>query len=148
MESRRPNEYASFKVSVPLPYKEEIRKTETWPTNVQIIIMSSTSESFIYIICCDFNINLNADNNNVEQFLSILSCYGAVPVIREYTRVTSTSNTCIDNIIVDNTLDYTAHSLFSGISDHKAQVLELDLRLESIVSLLITAVRAIALKKS
>ncbi|KAK9731414.1 hypothetical protein QE152_g13661 [Popillia japonica] len=90
-----------------------------------------TSKSFIYIICGDFNINLNADNNNVEQFLSILSCYGAVPVIREYTRVTSTSNTCIDNIIVDNTLDYTAHSLFSGISDHKAQVLELDLRLES-----------------
>ncbi|KAK9710193.1 hypothetical protein QE152_g26138 [Popillia japonica] len=41
MESRRPKEYASFKVSVPLPYKEEIRKTETWPTNVQV-------NSFLY----------------------------------------------------------------------------------------------------
>ncbi|KAK9693074.1 hypothetical protein QE152_g34454 [Popillia japonica] len=35
MESRRRNEYASFKVSVPLPYKEEFRKAETWPTNIQ-----------------------------------------------------------------------------------------------------------------
>lgn len=55
-----------------------------------------------------------------------------MPAIREYTRITSTSRTCIDNIVINSISDYSANVITSGIADHKAQILELNLKLDNI----------------
>ena len=72
------------------------------------------------ILCGDFNIDLfNVDIHvPTAEFIYRLFSLSLSPVITKPTRVTDRSATLIDNIFVDNSLDYRAGILSSDISDH------------------------------
>ena len=68
----------------------------------------------------DFNINiLNYLNNNLtNHFLTGIADLNLKSCINIPTRLTHLSKTCIDNILTDDTNNFTSHVLPSSISDH------------------------------
>lgn len=80
-----------------------------------------------YVMAGDFNIDIRKEDRDSRDFTSLLESYGACTTISEYTRVTKTSKSCIDNIIVNNTLIYQSQVILSGLSDHRAQKIIIDI---------------------
>ena len=72
----------------------------------------------------DFNLNvLDFENNKkVENFISLMFCYGMIATINKPTRVTASTATSINhiktNVIIDT--DFKTRILKSCISDHFA----------------------------
>ena len=67
----------------------------------------------------DFNININADNNDCEAFLTTLSCIGLHQIIEKDTRITSTSASLIDHVYTNNVENITCSgTILTDISDH------------------------------
>ena len=81
-----------------------------------------SKENKTSIILGDFNINLKANDANVNKLLDVLSSNSFFPTINLPTRVTNHSETLIDNIFT-NTQRYSIQSgnILSGISDHLPQ---------------------------
>lgn len=80
------------------------------------------------IICGDYNIDrLNKNDINIE-FEQILQNYNFRLQINEPTRVTTTSNTCIDNIAANfnNKVTCEVHNL--NLSDHTAQTISVPVK--------------------
>jgi hypothetical protein len=72
----------------------------------------------------DFNIDIASSNANGELFEELLLCYGFDFLLREPTRITSHSQTCIDNIISNkNKKEFSLSVVELGLSDHAAQLL-------------------------
>ena len=90
-------------------------------TNVLCNIVSGLSlRDSEVLLCGDFNIDLLKIDTHVPtaEFVYRLFSLSLSPVITKPTRVTDQSATLIDNIFVDNSLDYRAGILLSDISDH------------------------------
>ena len=78
----------------------------------------------IYFPTWDFNVNLlNCnDHNQTNEFLDSLACNSFIPLLLQPTRITSHSNTLIDNIfsnVIDP--DIISGNLTATISDHLPQ---------------------------
>ena len=73
-----------------------------------------------FILCGDFNIDLFVIDSHVPtaEFIHRIYSLSLMLVITKPTRATNHSATLIDNIFVDNSLDYRAGILSSDISDH------------------------------
>ncbi|KAK9709374.1 hypothetical protein QE152_g26628 [Popillia japonica] len=65
----------------------------------------------------DFNIDTLVVSHNSKYFRNLLQMYGLELLIREATRITDTSATCLDNIIT-NINDVKTDNPLSHISDH------------------------------
>jgi hypothetical protein len=78
-----------------------------------------------FIICGDFNIDYLTDNYKKNQLNSLLNSYNLFSTVNFPTRVTNTSKSAIDNILVF--IDYSRigkfelSPMYNGISDHDAQ---------------------------
>ena len=83
------------------------------------IVRKLTSEHRNIYITGDFNIDLFKTDNHVNEFLSINSLFGILPVIHTATRITINSATLIDNIFT-NVIDSNAHcgTFCTDITDH------------------------------
>lgn len=79
------------------------------------------------ILCGDFNINILLDSSETIDFINHLNSYNVKLTINEPTRVSRTSKSCIDNIglSVDDNLQYESNVIFSGLSDHTAQIINI-----------------------
>lgn len=75
------------------------------------------------VLVGDFNINLFQNDHLTSRFLEILNIYKFKCRVTNATRITSHSQTCIDNIIT-NFNKCKAEVLNLGLSDHTAQTLE------------------------
>lgn len=79
------------------------------------------------ILCGDFNVNFMINSIKRENVLDILNCHNIDITIRQPTRITSSSSTCIDNICTSiNSNKYTSHIINPQISDHLAQLIEIN----------------------
>ncbi|KAL3285645.1 hypothetical protein HHI36_000177 [Cryptolaemus montrouzieri] len=85
-----------------------------------------SNDKISYTIGRDFNINLLNNDRNKLLFISMLESLGAKVTINEPTRITSSTRTCIDDIIT-NVTQHEAHIEESNISDHAGQILKLPL---------------------
>lgn len=77
----------------------------------------------LFFITGDFNINLFNSNTTKNDFLNLLFSYNAFVTVTECTRRDSSSQSCIDNIITNLEYGFNITNVFTGISDHSAQVL-------------------------
>lgn len=75
-------------------------------------------------ICGDFNIDLNNKNKKSKEFKDILTSYNLKPTIINNTRITKTSATLIDNIIINDFHYLNAQVIETGLSDHTLQQIE------------------------
>jgi len=96
---------------------------EEFMNRFEQILLVLEPENCIILISGDFNVNIKENNTNSYQLTSLLGSYNLLPSINEYTRVTPTSKSCIDNIFL-NLNDYQATVLMFHISDHYAQKLD------------------------
>lgn len=80
-------------------------------------------------ICGDFNIDLMEDSGdrNRADFLSLLNTYNLLQTIKEPTRITDSTKSCIDNVFVNSFITFSALVIEAHISDHTAQYIQLDL---------------------
>ena len=91
-------------------------------------------ENKLCVLLGDFNINLlNCEScQPIGEFLDILGSFRILPHITLPTRITSQSNTLIDNIFISSTnAQTTSGNLMIGISDHLPQFLFIDLKPKS-----------------
>lgn len=72
-------------------------------------------------LCGDFNINLFPNNGDANYFKDILNSYKLNQTIFEPTRVTSTTETLIDNIFINKPLCIDGKVIPTALSDHHGQ---------------------------
>lgn len=78
------------------------------------------SKNMTALITGDFNIELLKDNKNKSELMSLMYSFNFVNTIKENTRITEHSSSCIDNIFTN--MNYIKTCVFeSHISDHTAQ---------------------------
>jgi len=78
-------------------------------------------------ICGDFNINLNKNSRETEEFMDIITANNLVHTITASTRVYKKGESLLDNILT-NIKNYEAYNMIAGMSDHHAQVLETNIQ--------------------
>ena len=77
------------------------------------------------IICGDLNVDFLLKNKNMLDILSIANSFDVHHTINEATRITESSQTCIDNILTNFKRNFISNVLHSHISDHTAQKITL-----------------------
>lgn len=87
-------------------------------------------------VCCydktiimggDYNINFLKENNETSLFLDLVHSFNCNILIKEPTRVTSRSQTCIDNIVTNSVEISLCNVVDTHLSDHYGQLLTLEL---------------------
>lgn len=83
-------------------------------------------KSLYLVIAGDFNLNFAVPSFNLSLFNDLLCTFNLLATIKESTRITGTSSTCIDNFLVSAPLLHSSLVVDLGLSDHYAQVLVVD----------------------
>lgn len=95
-------------------------------SSLEAVLAKLQKMNCILFIAGDFNIDILEPGTSLNYFIDILDFYSIKIPIREPTRISSTSASCIDNILVScNIFDriVEANVLPTGYSDHFAQFL-------------------------
>lgn len=76
-------------------------------------------------LCGDFNINILLSNNNSNDFINVLCMFNMELTIFEPTRITNSTQTCIDNVAISKEMlkNSTSEVVNTAISDHTAQII-------------------------
>lgn len=102
-------------------YRREMSDTELFFEKLSNVLSLLTSENALIFLVGDFNIDLKKCNRVSRTFLILLQSFNLVQTITEYTRVTSISATCIDNIFT-NTCFVKSLIINFHLSDHLGQL--------------------------
>ncbi|KAG5875021.1 hypothetical protein JTB14_004905 [Gonioctena quinquepunctata] len=104
----------------------ELCAIEIVPNIILKILKIYCSRIFQWIIVVgDFNINFKGSSNEINNFKDLIFSFGLRAIIDEYTRVTATSRTCLDNITNIDEQFLLSGVIEPGIADHRAQYLTL-----------------------
>lgn len=77
------------------------------------------------ILCGDININiLDTNNSKCQQYLSLMTYHGLKPCITSPTRVTSSTESCIDHIMLKSKVDPQSAVFRTSVTDHFATILK------------------------
>lgn len=89
--------------------------------------LNSINKSHRSIICGDINIDILNQNNPLTsiEYLNIIASKGFISCINKYTRVSNTSQSCIDHMFINHidTDSVNSYILKSDITDHYATIL-------------------------
>lgn len=107
-------------------YRSPNADIELFLNKVEIVIDKLVSENVLIFLAGDFNIDILRYDRESAAFLSLLGSFNLFPSIREYTRISGNSNTCIDNIFT-NSSSYLSRVLNTHISDHTCQLISFEL---------------------
>lgn len=115
----------NFKYVIVTIYRTPDSQVDTFLSKMNELLDLLFRRNDIFVIAGDFNIDLkNSNNNNSQAFRSLLESYNVAITINDFTRINSTSQSCIDNILTNIIKsDYTGEVLNSHLSDHLAQKL-------------------------
>jgi hypothetical protein len=82
-----------------------------------------------FVICGDINVNCHTDSNRKLNLDSLSSSYNLSSTVNFPTRVQNNSKSAIDNILIDNSKigDYTVGPFINGLSNHEAQLIEINI---------------------
>lgn len=115
------------KIIVMSIYRPPTGDINIFNNNLEEVLCLVCQENAIIIVAGDFNIDLLVDNRNSSDLCSLFSSFNIYPTFLEYTRITSNSKTCIDNIFTNYENVYDAEVIHSLISDHTAQKLNMEI---------------------
>jgi exonuclease III len=79
-----------------------------------------------YIICGDINVDYLYSHSRKQQLDMLLTTYNLTSIVKFPTRIVNGSSTAIDNFFIDLSRKYSIKPLINGISDHDAQLLEME----------------------
>lgn len=100
-------------------YRPPNSDINTFFHKMHIILGKILCENLLYILCADFNIDLFSNNRIKNDFVDLLNSYNALITVKESTRITETTKTCIDNVIT-NIESHKTQVIDTHISDHLA----------------------------
>lgn len=112
-------------------YRPKTLRNDNFIDNLENIlshILSKVDRKFL--LCGDFNVNLLVDGLEARDFLCLLNSFGAEAFVKEPTRITDHSSTCIDNMISNVELR-NVKVVELGISDHCLQHATLEIKIKS-----------------
>lgn len=118
---------STHKVFVSTVYRSPGSEIKGFLTQLELFLSSNKNHSSI--MCGDFNIDLKGETAVAKDFLQLLMEHNMRPTIQDYTRVTDTSQTLVDNIFSDMDDNYDAHVVPCSFSDHDAQMVSFPDRL-------------------
>lgn len=80
------------------------------------------------LVIGDMNIDINKDSYQNKKYVLDIESIGLRQIIKEDTRITSTTSSLIDHIFIDDELkcNYTVDNIHIGIGDHNAQFLKIN----------------------
>ncbi|KAG5872292.1 hypothetical protein JTB14_022614 [Gonioctena quinquepunctata] len=87
--------------------------------NMDEVLLKCLNNNSIIVAAGDFNIPMHNDNKDKENFFALMNSYNLFPTVKDFTRVTSTSQSLID--IFTNSKEYSVEVFHNWISDHTAQ---------------------------
>lgn len=93
-------------------------------STVERILQGFVAENKIVVVGGDFNVDLRKNSNDKFALCSLMSSLGLEYTVSDYTRITNSTRSCIDNFFV-NVEESKATVLHSMISDHTAQKISL-----------------------
>ncbi|KAI4456528.1 multiple inositol polyphosphate phosphatase-related [Holotrichia oblita] len=85
-------------------------------------ILQKLNTQYKSLFSGDFNIDLLSDNRHSNKLKDLFKCYNLTHAIEEPTRVTTTSQTLVDNVFT-NAEGFCAEVLITTLSDHTAQMI-------------------------
>lgn len=92
--------------------------------NLTCVLLGLKSQHKQIILCGDFNTNFNSKCKKAQLLVDTLRSFGLLLRVIKNTRITKTSETCIDNIFTSNehgSIDV----IDAGLSDHCVQLLSI-----------------------
>lgn len=107
-------------ISIYRPYSGNIK---LFFEKFEEILVSVFEEKKLVFVVGDFNIELKDRNSNRNTLISLINSFNMRITIKEYTRITPNSRSCIDNILTNFKGEYEALVIDTCISDHTAQKL-------------------------
>lgn len=108
------------KILIAVIYRTPTGDINIFLEKLEKLLSDIFGENGSVFIAGDFNINLNESNSKGTDFLSLLQSFSLSRTISDYTRVTDTSKSCLDNIFT-NHRHFQTKIIDTHISDHNAQ---------------------------
>lgn len=105
-------------------YRSPVGNFDVFINNISSFLQAYRSVKKQIIVCGDFNVNFNSKCKNAALLVDTLRSFGLILRITDPTRVTKTSQTCIDNIFTSGRFGI-ADTIDAGLSDHCVQVLNI-----------------------
>lgn len=91
------------------------------------VLRSMTKLTKKIVLAGDFNVRFCGRSRDLMELLVLVESFGLKVTISDFTRVSSTSSTCIDNIITDFNGDLIETAVIDPcISDHYAQIMTVE----------------------
>lgn len=107
-------------------YNPSVANFDTFVKKLDQIIELIMNENKTIIILGDFNVDMLSETKlNKNKIIHVLNSYNMIYTIKEPTRVTDNSSTCIDNIYVSEFVDQESSVIKTNISDHFGQVINI-----------------------
>ncbi|XP_034236336.1 uncharacterized protein LOC117642360 [Thrips palmi] len=108
------------------PTNDNVMNFDLALDTLQNVLLDSTQTKTV--ICGDFNIDALSDNDRAKSFNELIEASNFKLMFREPTRVTQTTKTCIDNILINFSEKISDHMTIENydphISDHNVQILK------------------------
>lgn len=120
--------YSNYCFTVACIYRSPSGSLNTFLENLEILLHSLKNNNKPLILCGDFNIDFSENNKAASDFRSLIHSFNLIETIDSPTRITPTSQTCLDQIVIDNDFyPFSAENINMGISDHNATFLHIKL---------------------
>jgi len=94
--------------------------------NLDNILNTWYNNKTIFVICGDTNINYLENGKKRQQLDALLQTYNIIGTVWFPTRKINGSSTAIDNIFITKTTNHTISPHINRLSDHDAQILEIE----------------------
>lgn len=117
---------SNTKFTVVCMYRVPEDDVTTFLTTLEKVFHEINSRNRLGIICGDFNLNTLNPHGSTLDFIDCVNSNGFILTIDEPTRITNTSSTCIDNIMINfDAASITPECFNVGFSDHDAQMISI-----------------------
>jgi len=117
-------ELPMYKFNIVCIYRSPDGQLHTFLNKLELVIQKLLNKNKILLLCGDWNIDFLREDSDQKDLTDLLLRCNLVNVVKSPTRITSSTKTLLDVIIINKT-HYTlpATVIELGLSDHQAQVL-------------------------
>jgi len=98
----------------------------TFLKNLDSILSTWYSNKIEFVICGDINVNYLENCKKRQQLDALLQTYNIIETVSFPTHKLKASATAIDNIFITRTKNYTITPHINGLSDHEAQIIQIE----------------------
>lgn len=111
-------------------YRTPDGNLKNFDKNLELLLNSFFDPNFTIVICGDRNIDFLVDSNEKKNLLNITNSYNLIATVNSATRITKFSRTAPDQILVHSIYTHYTSIFDAGFSDHRAQIITIDINLK------------------